>query len=52
MEDTLIQITNYLLTQSWQVAVLVVVVAILNLALRAIFPGRVNMPDPGDPSNV
>ncbi len=34
MEDTLIQITNYLLTQSWQVAVLVVVVAILNLALR------------------
>ncbi|MBN2315392.1 MAG: ankyrin repeat domain-containing protein [Sedimentisphaerales bacterium] len=34
METYLNRITQYLLTQSWQIAVLVVVVAIVNLALR------------------
>jgi len=34
MEDYLTQITNYLLTQSWQIAVLVVVIAVVNLALK------------------
>jgi len=33
METYLSQITNYLLTQSWQIAVLVVIVAIVNLLL-------------------
>ncbi len=34
MENYLIQITNYLLTQSWQIAVLVVVITTINLALK------------------
>ncbi len=34
MENYLTQITNYLLTQSWQIAVLVVVIAAVNLALK------------------
>jgi len=34
MEGTLTQITNYLLTQSWQIALLVAVVAMVNLVLR------------------
>ena len=34
MEDYLAQITNYLLTQSWQIAVLVVVITAVNLALK------------------
>ncbi len=34
MENYLIQITNYLLTQSWQIAVLVVVITAVNLALK------------------
>ncbi len=34
MENYLIQITSYLLTQSWQIAVLVVVIAAVSLALR------------------
>jgi cytohesin len=34
MENYLMQITNYLLTQSWQIAVLVVVIAAVNLALK------------------
>ena len=34
MEDYLTQITNYLLTQSWQIAVLVVVITAVNLALK------------------
>ena len=34
MEGTLIQITDYLLTQSWQIALLVAVVAMVNLVLR------------------
>ncbi len=34
MEDYLTQITNYLLTQSWQIAVLVVIIAGVNLALK------------------
>jgi beta-lactamase regulating signal transducer with metallopeptidase domain len=34
MESYLNQITNYLLTQSWQIAVLVVVIAAANLALK------------------
>ena len=32
--DYLSQITDYLLTQSWQIAVLVVIVAAVNLLLR------------------
>ncbi|MFB0556117.1 MAG: M56 family metallopeptidase [Phycisphaerae bacterium] len=34
MEDYLTQITNYLLTQSWQIAFLVIVIAAVNLALK------------------
>jgi beta-lactamase regulating signal transducer with metallopeptidase domain/Leucine-rich repeat (LRR) protein len=34
MEDYLTQITNYLLTQSWQIAVLAVVIAAISLALK------------------
>jgi len=34
MESTFSQITNYILTQSWQMAALVAVVALVNLALR------------------
>jgi len=34
MENYLTQITNYLLTQSWQIAVLVVLIAAVNLALK------------------
>ena len=34
MENYLTQITNYLLTQSWQIAVLVVAIAAVNLALK------------------
>jgi cytohesin len=34
MENYLTQITNYLLTQSWQIAVLVGVIAAVNLALK------------------
>jgi len=34
MENYLTQITNYLLTQSWQIAVLVVVIAAASLALK------------------
>jgi len=34
MENYLTQITNYLLTQSWQIAVLVVLIAFVNLALK------------------
>ncbi len=34
MENYLSTITNYLLTQSWQIAVLVVVIAVVNLALK------------------
>jgi len=34
MENYLTQITNYLLTQSWQIAVLVVVIAVASLALK------------------
>jgi ankyrin repeat protein/beta-lactamase regulating signal transducer with metallopeptidase domain len=34
MEDYLTQITNYLLTQSWQIAFLVVVIAGVNLVLK------------------
>ena len=34
MENYLTQITNYLLTQSWQIAVLVVVITAVNLALK------------------
>ena len=34
MENYLTQITSYLLTQSWQIAVLVVVIAAINLALK------------------
>jgi beta-lactamase regulating signal transducer with metallopeptidase domain/Tol biopolymer transport system component len=34
MENYLTQITNYLLTQSWQIAALVVVIAMVNLALK------------------
>jgi len=34
MEDYLTQITNYLLTQSWQIAILVVLIAVVNLALK------------------
>ncbi|MHC4737783.1 MAG: M56 family metallopeptidase [Planctomycetota bacterium] len=34
METYLTQITNYLLTQSWQIAILVVVIAVVNLALK------------------
>jgi len=34
MENYLTQITNYLLTQSWQIAVLVVVIAAVTLALK------------------
>jgi len=34
MEGTLTQITNYVLTQSWQIALLVAVIALVNLALR------------------
>jgi len=34
MEDYLSTITNYLLTQSWQIAVLVVVIAAVTLALK------------------
>ena len=32
--DYLSQITDYLLTQSWQIAVLVIIVAAVNLLLR------------------
>ncbi len=35
MEDYLTQITNYLLTQSWQIAMLVVVIAVASLALKS-----------------
>lgn len=35
MEDYLTQITNYLLTQSWQIAVLAVVIAAASLALKS-----------------
>ncbi|HCO94118.1 MAG TPA: hypothetical protein DIU00_09235 [Phycisphaerales bacterium] len=34
MENYLTQITNYLLTQSWQIAILVIVIAAVNLALK------------------
>jgi len=34
MENALIQITNYLLTQSWQIAALVAVIAAVTLALK------------------
>ena len=34
MENYLTQVTNYLLTQSWQIAVLVVVIAVASLALK------------------
>ena len=34
MENYLTQITNYLLTQSWQIAILVVLIALVNLALK------------------
>ena len=34
MENYLTQITNYLLTQSWHIAVLVVVIAAVNLVLK------------------
>jgi beta-lactamase regulating signal transducer with metallopeptidase domain len=34
METYLTPITNYLLTQSWQIAILVVVIAVATLALR------------------
>jgi beta-lactamase regulating signal transducer with metallopeptidase domain len=34
MEDYLTQITNYLLTQSWQIAILVIVITAVNLALK------------------
>ena len=34
MENYLTQITNYLLTQSWQIAILVVVIAAVNLTLK------------------
>ena len=34
MEDYLTQITNYLLTQSWQIAALILVIAAVNLALK------------------
>jgi len=34
MENFLTQITNYLLTQSWQIAMLVTVIAAVNLALK------------------
>ncbi len=34
MESYLTQITNYLLTQSWQIAILVAVIAAVNLALK------------------
>ncbi len=34
MEDYLTQITNYLLTQSWQIAILVVLIALVTLALK------------------
>ncbi len=34
MENYLTQITNYLLTQSWQIAVLIAVIAAVNLALK------------------
>ena len=34
MENYLSPITNYLLTQSWQIAILVVVIAAVNLALK------------------
>ncbi len=34
MESYLTQITNYLLTQSWQIAILVVLIAAVNLALK------------------
>ena len=34
MENYLTQITNYLLTQSWQIAVLILVIAAVNLALK------------------
>ena len=34
METSLTQITDYLLTQSWQIAILVVVIAAINFALR------------------
>jgi len=34
MEDYLTQITNYLLAQSWQIAILVIVIAAVNLALK------------------
>ena len=34
METCLIQITDYLLMQSWQIAILVVVMALVNLALK------------------
>ena len=34
METYLIQITNYLLTQSWQIALLVAIIAVVTLALK------------------
>ena len=34
MEDYLNRLTDYLLTQSWQIAVLVVVIAVINFALK------------------
>ena len=34
MENYLMQITNYLLTQSWQIAILVIVIAAVNMALK------------------
>ena len=34
MQNYLNQITNYLLMQSWQIAILVVVIAAVNLALK------------------